>query len=50
VIRQPPQETTFLEFRRKVQNAELLSAALVRLLWSLRFSGRLMIVVQNGRG
>ncbi len=43
------QDTTFLEFRRKVQNAELLSAALVRLLWSLRFSGRLMIVVQNGR-
>jgi hypothetical protein len=44
-----PQDATFLEFRRKVQNAELLSAATVRLLSCLRFSGRLMVVVQNGR-
>ncbi len=44
-----PQDSTFLEFRRKVQNAELLSSAIMRLLWALRFSGRLMVVVQNGR-
>ncbi len=44
-----PQDNTFLEFRRKVQNSELLSSALMRLLWALRFSGRLMVVVQNGR-
>jgi hypothetical protein len=43
------QDNTFLEFRRKVQNAELLSSAMVRLLGALRFSGRLMVVVQNGR-
>ncbi|HTK95617.1 MAG TPA: hypothetical protein VL382_08245 [Terriglobales bacterium] len=40
---------TFLEFRRKVQDAEVLSAALERLLIALRFTGRLSVVVQNGR-
>jgi len=40
---------TFLEFRRKVQNAEVLSSAMARLLQSLQFTGRLSVVVQNGR-
>jgi hypothetical protein len=40
---------TFLEFRRKVQDAELLSSSIERLLLALQFSGRLMVVVQNGR-
>jgi hypothetical protein len=44
-----PEERVFAEFRRKVRDSELLSAALVRLLHSLRFTGRLSIVVQNGR-
>jgi len=39
----------FLEFRRKVRDAEVLSAAIERLLLALRFSGRLSVVVQNGR-
>jgi len=39
----------FLEFRRKVQEAEVLSGAMERLLTALRFSGRLSVVVQNGR-
>jgi len=39
----------FLEFRRKVQEAELLSASMQRLLESLRFTGRLSVVVQNGQ-
>jgi hypothetical protein len=39
----------FAEFRRKVQSAELLSAAIERLLWGLRFTGRLSVVVQNGQ-
>ena len=39
----------FLEFRRKVQEAEVLSGAMLRLLTALRFSGRLSVVVQNGR-
>jgi hypothetical protein len=39
----------FLEFRRKVRNAEMLSASMERLLVNIEFTGRLSIVVQNGR-
>jgi hypothetical protein len=39
----------FVEFRRKVQAAEVLSAAMERLLRSLNFSGKVSVVVQNGR-
>jgi hypothetical protein len=39
----------FAEFRRKVREAELLSAAIEQLLRALRFSGKISIVVQNGR-
>ena len=44
-----PEERIFAEFRRKVRDSELLSSAIVRLLGHLRFTGRLSIVVQNGR-
>ena len=44
----PPAER-FLEFRRKVRDAEMLSASMERLLANIRFTGRLSIVVQNGR-
>lgn len=40
---------SFVEFRRKVQTAEVLSAAMEKLIRSLRFSGKLSVVVQNGR-
>lgn len=43
------EERRFAEFRRKVRESELLSAAMERLLIALRFSGRLSVVVQNGR-
>ncbi len=43
------EERAFREFRRKVRESELLSAATERLLASLRFTGRVSIVVQNGR-
>lgn len=39
----------FCEFRRKVRALELLSAATERLLTTLHFSGRLSVVLQNGR-
>jgi len=39
----------FLEIRRKVRDSELLSASVEKLLWQVRFSGRLNVVVQNGR-
>jgi hypothetical protein len=39
----------FVEFRRKVRAAEVLSAAIERLLVQLRFNGKVSVVVQNGR-
>jgi hypothetical protein len=42
------EDRTFAELRRKIREAELLSAATEKLLRSLRFSGRLSIVVKNG--
>lgn len=42
-------ERTFLEFRRKVQDSELLSAAVEKLLRTLKFTGKLGVVLQNGR-
>jgi len=39
----------FIEFRRKVRAAEVLSAAMESLLKTLDFSGRISVVVQNGR-
>jgi len=42
------EERNFGEFRRKVRSAEVLSAAMERLLRNLHFTGRLSVVVQNG--
>ena len=41
--------TNFVELRRKVQLAQLLSASTENLLRSTHFTGRLSVVVQNGR-
>jgi len=43
------EERHFGEFRRKVKAAEVLSASMERLLLSLRFTGRVSVVMQNGR-
>ena len=43
------EEKDFVEFRRKVRSAEVLSAAMERLLMSLQFTGRVSVVLQNGR-
>jgi hypothetical protein len=43
------EEKSFVEFRRKVRSAEVLSTAMERLLQSLHFTGRVSVVVQNGR-
>ena len=45
---QPSAEHSFCEFRRKVRDSELLSAAIEKLLRSLKYSGKLCVVVQNG--
>ena len=42
-------ERSFGEFRRKVRDSELLSASLVHLLSAIHFTGRVSVVVQNGR-
>jgi hypothetical protein len=44
-----PDGAVFVEFRRKVRSAEVLSSAMERLLSSLRFTGTVSVVVQNGR-
>ena len=43
------EERNFVEFRRKVRSAEVLSAAMERLLSSLHFAGWVSIGVQKGR-
>ena len=43
------EDISFVEFRRKVRSAEVLSAAMERLLSALRFTGRVSVVVENGR-
>jgi hypothetical protein len=43
------ENVNFLEIRRKVKDSELLSASVEKLLWQVHFSGRLSVIVQNGR-
>jgi len=43
------EEEGFVEFRRKVRSAEVLSASMLRLLQDLRFTGRLSVILQNGQ-
>lgn len=42
------EEKVFAELRRKIQQADVLSAATEKLLRNLRFSGRLSVVVKDG--
>jgi hypothetical protein len=41
--------TQFMELRRKVRDAGLLSSSVVKLLGDTRFTGKLTVIVQNGR-
>jgi hypothetical protein len=43
------EERSFGEFRRKVRDSEVLSASLEKLLSAIHFTGRLSVVLQNGR-
>jgi hypothetical protein len=45
----PNEERNFGEFRRKVKSAEVLSASMEHLLMSLHFTGKVSVVMQNGR-
>ena len=42
-------EQVFTEFRRKVKDAEVLSGSLERLLLTLNFTGKISVMIQNGR-
>ncbi len=42
-------ERLFTEFRRKVRSAEVLSAAVEKMLRVMQFTGKVSVVVQNGR-
>jgi hypothetical protein len=41
-------ERTFCEFRRKVRDSEVLSASIEKILRSLKYTGKLSVIVQNG--
>jgi len=43
------EEESFAEFRRKVRSAEVLSSSMQKLLDLVHFTGRVSVVVQNGR-
>jgi len=45
----PNEQRDFGEFRRKVKSAEVLSASMEHLLMSLHFTGRVTVMMQNGR-
>lgn len=44
-----PQAAAFQEFRRKIKQAEVLSGSTQRLLTSMNFTGKVSVVIQNGR-
>ncbi len=46
---QPEGDDGFAELRRKVRSAEMLSSAFEKLLGRTYFTGRISVVVQNGR-
>ncbi len=48
-INPEPDDKKFSEFRRKVREAEVLSSSMARLLQALNFTGRISVIVQNGR-
>jgi hypothetical protein len=43
------EEISFVEFRRKVRSAEVLSGSMSRLLHQLHFTGRLSVILRNGQ-
>jgi len=48
-VTQATEEAGFAEFRRKIRAAEVLSAAILRLLSDIRFNGKVSVIVQNGK-
>ena len=45
---QPSTEELFGEFRRKVRDSELLSGSTVKVLRSVKYTGKVSVILQNG--
>ena len=43
------EEAVFTEFRRRIRDAEVLCTGMQKLLLALNFTGKVSVVVQNGR-
>lgn len=43
------EEAVFTEFRRRIRDAEVLCTGMHKLLLALNFTGKVSVVVQNGR-
>jgi hypothetical protein len=43
------EEYRFVEFRRKIRAAEVLSAAMQRLISDIQFNGKVSVIIQNGQ-
>ena len=48
-VQSADEERSFGEFRRKVRSSELLSASMEKLSSAIHCTGRVSVVVQNGR-
>jgi hypothetical protein len=48
-VTQGAEDVRFTEFRRKIRAAEVLSAAMQRLLSDIHFNGKVTVIVQNGQ-
>jgi hypothetical protein len=44
----PVEGLRFTEFRRKVRDSEVLSSSMQRLVRDLFFTGRLLVIIENG--
>ena len=43
------EEAVFTEFRRRIRDAEVLCTGMQKLLLAINFTGKVSVVVQNGR-
>ena len=43
------EDAGFVEFRRKIRDAEVLSASMERLMTQIHFNGKVSVIVHNGR-
>lgn len=42
------EDASFVEFRRKIRDAQVLSASMERLMTQIHFNGKISVIVHNG--